>query len=38
VGMVSRDGGLRATGASDSTAPVLPTHALTFVAAPMDFV
>jgi hypothetical protein len=38
VGMVSQDGGLRATGASDGTAPALPTHALTFVAAPTDFV
>jgi hypothetical protein len=36
VGMVSRDDGLRATGASDSTAPALPTHALTSAAAPTD--
>jgi hypothetical protein len=38
VGMVSRDSGLRATGASDSTALALPTNAPTSTAAPTDFV
>jgi hypothetical protein len=35
--MVSWDSGLRATGALDSTAPVLPTHAPTSAIAPTDF-
>jgi hypothetical protein len=38
VGMVSREGGLRTTGALDSTAPALPAHTPTSAAAPMDFV